>query len=147
MALLKQGQREPPARDHVQMWSVPRAGPGGPSLCLPLAPAGPGKERGREGKGRARGGLGGDNAKGSALVAVPGCPDGSSSSPPLLQAHVQVAMMEAAASLQVAQKVEGKRRRVLKGSGNGVPVLGPRSPAATVSGVAGEEIYSGIGHP
>ena len=97
------------------------------------------KERGLEGRGSARGEPRGDNAEGSALVGMSWCPDGCSSSPPLLQERFQMAKREAAASLEEAQKVQGRRRPVLAGSGRGVPVLGPCTPAATGSGRAGED--------
>ena len=90
-----------------------------------------GKQRGREGKGSARREPGGDKAEeGSALVGVCRCPDGCSSSPPLPQEHFQMENGEAGVSVEEAQKVEGRRRPVLTGSGRGVPVLGPCSPAA-----------------
>ena len=50
-----------------------------------------------------------------------------------------MANREAASSLEEAQKVQGRRRPVLAGSGRGVPVLGPCTPAATGSGRAGED--------
>ena len=121
------------------MWTVSAVGPGGPSVRPQC------KERGLEGRGSARGEPGGDNAEGSALVGMSRCPDGCSSSPPLLQEHFQMANREAAASLEEAQKVQGRRRPVLAGSGSGVPVLGPCTPAATGSGRAGEDF--GIWRP
>ena len=120
------------------MWTVSAVGPGGPSVRPQC------KERGLEGRGSARGEPGGDKAEGSALVGMSRCPDGCSSSPPLLQEHFQMANREAAASLEEAQKVQGRRRPVLAGSGSGVPVLGPCTPAATGSGRAGEDF--GIWH-
>lgn len=51
---------------------------------------------------------------------------------------------EAATSLEEAEKVQGRRRPVLTGSGRGLPGLGLCTPAATGSGVAGEDIYFGI---
>ncbi|XP_054663308.1 cleavage and polyadenylation specificity factor subunit 6-like isoform X2 [Grus americana] len=44
--------------------------------------------------------------------------------------HFQMENGEAGVSVEEAQKVEGRRRPVLTGSGRGVPVLGPCSPAA-----------------
>lgn len=140
MPLLKPGQQGAVAEDHVQMES---------GLEVPLSArrtCRAGKEKGCEGKGSARGELGGDNAEESALVGVSQCPDGCSSVPPVPQECVLLVTREAAACLEGVQRVEGRRRPILTGSGKGVPVPGVCSPAATGSAMAGEDISFGLGH-